>query len=64
MVWHVALPLLLHQADISRQQQAGSQHIRIISEPSLLWIHTHIHALKYRNVECGTKVSSICLLTP
>lgn len=64
LVWHVALHLLLHQADISSQQQSGSQRIRIVSEPTLLWTHTHIHELKYRNVECGTKVSSMCLLTP
>lgn len=43
LVWHVALHLLLHQADISSQQQSGSQHIRIVSEPTLLWTHTHTY---------------------
>lgn len=40
-VWHVALPILPHQADISSRQQAGSQHMHIGSEPALLLRHTH-----------------------
>ena len=56
IVWHVSL----RQGDISSQQQTGSQADSFRTR--LLWTHTH--GLKYRNVECGTKVSSMCLLTP
>lgn len=61
-VWHVALHLPPHSADIGSQGHGtyGSFPNQPRSERTL----TLMHELKYRNVECGAKVSSMCLLTP